>query len=152
MIWGIYECLVLAIGVSQATEIFQRRVMLQMSNVKPKPTQVHLDNILAALKHTFEEHMKYLDEILTCIKEAGLQVNVVKSAFAQWAVEYVGFCLKKEGYQPLVLQVQGILDMAPCRDHKDVKQFIRACNFIKKHNPRQAQIMLPLTTLAKKDI
>eukprot|EP00957_Ditylum_brightwellii_P007483 566237-Ditylum_brightwellii.AAC.1 len=59
-------------GVSPATDIFQRRVMSQMSDVKLKPPKVYLDDILAALKHTFEEHMEYLDKILTCIEEAGL--------------------------------------------------------------------------------
>eukprot|EP00957_Ditylum_brightwellii_P167007 12713910-Ditylum_brightwellii.AAC.1 len=60
-------------GVSPATDIFQRRVMLRMSNVKPKPQKVYLNDILAALKHTFKEHMKYLDKILTRIEEAGLK-------------------------------------------------------------------------------
>eukprot|EP00957_Ditylum_brightwellii_P014246 1072669-Ditylum_brightwellii.AAC.1 len=98
MIWGIYECLVLAMGVSPATDIFQRRVMSRMSDVKPKPPKVYLNDILTALKHTFKEHMEYLDEILTRVEEAGLQ---------------------KEGYHHLALQLQEILDVAPCRDRKD---------------------------------
>eukprot|EP00957_Ditylum_brightwellii_P067916 5156057-Ditylum_brightwellii.AAC.3 len=48
--------------------------------------------------------------------------------------------------------LQGILDVAPCWDHKDVRQFIGVCNFIKNHTPRLAQIMVLLTNLTKKEV
>jgi len=55
-----------------------------------------------------------------------------------------------EGYKPLESRVQGIIDMLPPRNKKEVCIFVGMINFIKNHIPRRAALMEPITRLTKK--
>jgi len=148
-IWGIYECLVLSMGTSPAADVFQGRVSNRLIDIKPRPPKTYIDDILAAREYNFEYHITYLHDIFTRLIEAGLQVNLVKSALCQKALEYVGFWVTTQGYKPLESRIQGILDMQPLKSKKDVRTFIGMINFIKNHIPKRAAILEPLTRLTK---
>ena len=89
-IFGTCECQVLAMGVSPAGEIFQRRMEFLLMKVNPRP-KIYFDDIMAAMWHEFEEHIQWIDEILTCFGEAGSQVNLPKSVLCQKALAWVSF-------------------------------------------------------------
>lgn len=151
-IWGIYEFQVLAMGSAPASDIFQRRVTNRLSSVRPVPPKVYIDDILVALLHTFKEHIQYLDEILTIIGEAGLQVNMKKLAFCQKELEFVGFWIMTNGYKPLQSRIQEIQDIRQPTNVKQVRIFIGMVNFIKNHIPRRAEVIQPLTELTKGNV
>ena len=56
-IWGIYECLILAMGTSPASHVFQRRVTYILSDVKPVLPKCYIDDILAALYITASKNI-----------------------------------------------------------------------------------------------
>ena len=58
----------------------------------------------------------------------------------------------RKGYRPLTSRIQGILDLKPLRNKKDVQAFVGMINFIKNHIPRRAQMLAPLTKLTRKDM
>ena len=151
-IWGMHECLVLWMGTSPASDVFQGRLQNILMSLEPRPPKVHIDDILAVFRHTFEEHLKYVDDIMTRLQEAGLQVNINKSALFQKELECLGFWLTTQGYKPLDSRVQGTLDMLPPRNIKEVRIFVGMVSFIKNHIHKRARIMEPITRLTKNEV
>ena len=121
--WGTHECLVSWMGTSPAGDTFQRRAHNRLMRTPPKPPKCCIEDRLAALDYKFEEHVACLDLMFTSLGNAGLQVSIDKSALFQWALEYVGLWVMREGYKPLESRTQGIMDMQPCRNKKDVRIF-----------------------------
>ena len=81
-IFGVYEALVLPMGVAPSSDIFQRKIVHLLSDVPPPP-KVYIDDLLAAAKHIFAEHLAWLGLIFQKLAESGLQVNIVKFFLCQ---------------------------------------------------------------------
>ena len=67
-----------------------------MQSNKPNP---YIDDIFHNKGHDFKSHLTILDEIFQRLKDAGIQVNLVKSTFCSKEVEFLGFLLKEMGFQ-----------------------------------------------------
>ncbi len=52
--------------------------------------QAYLDNLLCISRSSLEEHLEKLEEVLRCLCNAGLKVNVEKSTFCALEIEYLG--------------------------------------------------------------
>ena len=87
----------LVMGASLASDIFQRRVVNRVADVQPRSPNLYIDNILAALKHSFGEDIQCLDQIFERLGEAVIQININKSALCQKELEYVGFWVTTKG-------------------------------------------------------
>ena len=79
-IFGMCEPLVLAMGVAPASDAFQRRTSNLVIDAKPKPPKCYVDDILAAIDHTHDEHIACIDNVFAILEDAGLQINLKKSA------------------------------------------------------------------------
>ena len=62
-IFGIYECQVLWICISPASNIFQGHINFTLQDILSVLPKSYINNILAALKHSFDNHITYLDHI-----------------------------------------------------------------------------------------
>ena len=56
-------------GIKNATDIFQN-VMMELLGDLPY-IRVYLDDILITTKHTYEDHLTKLNEVLTRLEKAG---------------------------------------------------------------------------------
>ncbi len=101
MPFGAFECLTLPMGVMPASDLFQVRMVHIFAPMKSLRPFLYIDDVLHFKGTTFEEHLNILDEILRRIGKAGLQVSTEKSRFCQECVEYLGFLLKRTGYEPV---------------------------------------------------
>eukprot|EP00957_Ditylum_brightwellii_P081929 6230930-Ditylum_brightwellii.AAC.1 len=63
-------------GTPLSSDIFQRRVTNRVADVKLRPPKVYINDVLAAAQHSFDKHLRMLDEIFTRFEEAGLQANI----------------------------------------------------------------------------
>ena len=66
-IFGMHECQVLWMGVSPALDTFQGRIDFTSQDVLSKPSKTYFNDILAALKDAFEDHMQDLDNMFTAL-------------------------------------------------------------------------------------
>ena len=96
-------------GASPVSEIFQRQVFQRLADVVLKLPKVYIEDILTTHKHTFEDHIIYIDHILKRLKDTGLQINLNKSAICQTELDYFGFWVITKGYKLLVSRIQGIM-------------------------------------------
>ena len=145
MPFGFFECLVLPMGVTPATDIFQARmvsVFASMGENRPSP---YIDDILLTKGATFEEHLNLLEICLRLLMEAGMQVNAKKSNFCQKSLEFLGCELTPTGYKPLQSRVDAIMRIKPPTNISQVRGFLGVVNFIKDHLPARAAILEPIT-------
>jgi hypothetical protein len=152
MSYGFYECTKLPMGVMPATDIFQSRMVSVFADMGPDKPVHFIDNILISAGKTFKEHLALLEETLTCLENAGFQVNTDKSKFFSKALTFLGFVLTPERYQPAPKHVKAILAILAPMNIKDMIHFLGVCNFIKHHIPGQAALMKSITRLTKKEV
>ena len=67
------------------------------------------------------------------------------------SVNYLGFTITREGIRPQTTKVQGILNMAPPKNQKDIRRFVGMVNFYRDLYPRRADTLTPLTDLCGKN-
>jgi hypothetical protein len=104
-------------GVMQATNIFQSRMVSVFADMGPDKPVPYINNILISAGKTFEEHLTLLEETLTRLGNAGFQVNAEKSEFFSKGPKFLGFVLTPEGYQPTPKRAKAILAiLAPSVD------------------------------------
>ena len=58
----------------------------------------YLDDIIV-VSDTFEEHIKWLEHVLTRIKDAGLIINREKSEFCGSEVKFLGVLVNRDGFK-----------------------------------------------------
>jgi hypothetical protein len=55
--------------------------------------RAYLDDLLCISRSTLEDHLKKLEEIPRCLRDASLKVNTEKSTFCAPEKEYLGYKL-----------------------------------------------------------
>ena len=99
---GLFRYNRLPFGVSLAPAIFQRTIEGILRGVPG--VCVYLDDILI----TGTDHLKNLEAVLTCLREAGMRLKRKKCAFMLERVEYLGHQISAEGLQPTKEKVRAI--------------------------------------------
>jgi hypothetical protein len=60
------------------------------------------DLLILSTEKEFEKHLDKLELVLTRLQEASLQINAVKSFFAQTNLEYLGYSISREGLEAIL--------------------------------------------------
>ena len=92
---GLYEFNIMPFGLCNAPATFQRLMSLVLSGFQWSSCLVYLDDMIVMGK-TFEEHLKNLDLVFSCIREAGLKIKLEKCSL-----------LKEKSLLPRPHRVQG---------------------------------------------
>jgi hypothetical protein len=132
--WGLYQYNALPMGIKPATDIFQERMSSLFYDLRQIVVYLHL-----------------LHKVLRRLLNAGFQVNPEKCRWFAHQVQYLGFNISREGISPQKEKIQGILNMAPPKNQKEVRRFVGLVNFYRDLYPRRAEILAPLTTLFGKN-
>ena len=116
-------------------DIYQGRTSSLFTNMQPNDPKTYLDDILHMKGSTFHKHLAILDEILTRLKKAGMQVNAEKCSFCVFELEFVGYLFTQTGFKPLTKHIKAKLKMALPKTVKQVLTFNGTINFITNHIP-----------------
>jgi len=138
-------------GLSTAPTTFQRTMNVVLSSVLGRHTLAYLDDVVVASK-TFESHLNNLAETLALLDEAGMKLNLAKCLFAKHQIEFLGFVVSPDGVLPNPIKVQVINDMKRPRSVREVRRFLGACGFFRRHVQGFASVARPLTQLTKKGV
>jgi hypothetical protein len=104
--WGKYEYLRLPMGLCNSPDIFQEKINKLMDGLEF--IRAYLDDVLIPTKNSFKEHLNQLEQVLTRLQTAGLEVNAVKSKICQDKLEYLGYVITQQGIQPNMKKVEAI--------------------------------------------
>jgi hypothetical protein len=94
-------------GTSGLSDFFQEKVTSLMQSLEFVRT--YLDNLLIILSGTYDNHLKKLEKVLTCLQLAGLCIDVNKSSFALHKIDYLGNILTRDRIKPQLQKVSTTL-------------------------------------------
>jgi len=97
---------------------------------------------------SFNEHLQHLQETLALLNDAGMKLNLAKCELAKHQVFIVG----PEDVRPNPDKTAAIADMKRPRSVQDVRRFVGACGFFRRHIQGFAAMAKPLTALTKKGV
>ena len=86
--------------------------------------RVYLDDLLTITKGTYKDHLTKLHNVLICLRDANLCVNINKSLFAKDEVEYLGYALNRKGIKPIDEKVSVILALKSPLNVRELRRFL----------------------------
>ena len=151
---GLYEWLVMPMGLRNSPAIHQRRVTAALREHIGKICHVYLDDIVI-WSETVTEHLKHTDIIMKALREARLYCNCNKCKFFQTEIDFLGHHVSENGIEASSAKIDKILQWPKPKNSTDVRAFLGLVRYISDFLPKLADhtvILTPLTTKeARKD-
>ena len=161
----VFKWKVMPFGLSNAPATFQELMNQVLSRTKRKASvqellkrgaviEAYIDDVLLGTD-TVEDHPKLVDEFLRTCQECNTRVKLEKCEFLKENLEYLGFEVGWRWWRPVEEKVAPILKATIRNDKtkgvKDIRSFLGACNFYRRHLPNFTYSSHLLTDLTKKD-
>ena len=112
---------------------------------------IYLDDILIYLNN-MSEHHRHVEEVLKCLRKAGLYAKAEKCKFHSESVEYLEYILSPSGLTMSNNKVKIIQDWLEPKKVKDIQSFLGFANFYHWFIFNYLDIVILLTHLTQKDI
>ena len=149
--FGSYEWLVTPFGLAGAPAAFQRWVNQILGNLLGVTCAAYLDDIIIFSEGDLGDHWNKVNQILTLLKDAGLQLDPAKCAFAAKEIKYLGYVINvQEGIKMDPKKIEAITSWEPPKNIKEVRSFLGFANFYRGFIRDFASISDPLHALTKK--
>ena len=97
--WGLYEWLVMPMGIKNAPSIHQRRVTAALRPYIGKICHVYLDDIVI-WSQNIDEHIKNVRLILQALEDAKLYCNPKKTKLFCTEIHFLGHRISAKGIEP----------------------------------------------------
>src|SRR5215471_5792617 len=149
--YGIYEFKVMPFGLCNAPATFQRTMDKVLGDIKDKFVMVYLDDVII-YSNTFEEHLKYVEEVLKRIRIAGLRLKAEKCKFAAQELQFLGHIVGKEGVNPDPEKVDKIVNYPVPKNIRELRGVLGLFSYYRRFIKDFAKKAEPLYSLLKKDI
>ena len=152
-------------GVANAPALFQElmnkilyilrcRPLVQELVSRGAGMEAHIDDVSLGT-NTQEDHILLLQEFFTVCQENHLRIKLEKCEFMLEEMEYLGYDIRYGWWKPAASKMQPLQDMQIRDDAKkglqDVRSFIGACNFYRRHILNFTYSSSPVTDLIKKN-
>ena len=136
-------------GISIAADIFQRQTSLLFLDLNY--VLVYIDDLLVYTKGSFEDHLSKLSVVLNRLYEANFKVNIDKCHFATKQVDYLGYKLTPNGFQPQEAKVRAIMALRAPTSVKEVRRVLGFLNFYKDFIAQRSETLNPIVQLTRRN-
>ena len=143
---GLFTYTRLPFGIASAPGIFQRVIESLLQGIEG--VIVYLDDILVT-GITEEAHLRALEEVLSRLEWAGLQVK--RNKFMKSSVTYLGHMIDVKDLHTLDEQVRAIVDAPAPNLASKLKSCLGMLSYYSKFLPNLSSILHPLYRLLKKN-
>ena len=109
----------------------------------------YLDDVIV-VSETFEDHLKWLKEVLDRLAAAGLSINPDKCLFFRSEIKYFGFLINNEGVKVDPRKLAPILDLLAPKNTLKIRSFLGSAGWYRRFIPNFATVAEPLFQLLKK--
>ena len=152
--FGRYRWLRLPLGISVASEEFQRRLHENLTGLKG--IAVIADDILVyGTGETTEEatmdHDNNLRELFSRARACGLRLNLDKMKLRQTSISYMGHMITSEGLKPDPSKIEALKKMPPPTDVKGVQRLLGMATYLAKFVPQFSEMTSSIRTLLDKN-
>ena len=147
--YGHFEWLVMPFGLTNAPATFSRWINKILGDLLDRCVVAYLDDILI-YSPTDEQHVRDVEEVLSCLDQAGAILNLEKSHFHKTKVEFLGHNVDSEGITPNTSYVDAISKWPKIQDKSDLATFCGMINYFKAWISDYTDIIQPLNELRKK--
>ena len=148
---GSFEWSVMPFNLTNAPVAFQQFINDIFSDLLDVCVVIYLDDILIYLNN-MSEHHRHVEEVLKCLRKAGLYAKAEKCKFHSESVEYLGYILSPSGLTMSDDKIKIIQDWPEPKKVKDIQSFLGFANFYCWFIFNYLDIVIPLTCLTWKDI
>lgn len=148
--FGLFEWLIMPMGLRNAPSIHQRRVALALRDLLGKFCHIYIDNIIMWL-NDIEEHNRHLCLVMTALQEAWLFMNPDKCEIFKLSVDFVGHHISAAGIEANSGKVDKILNWPVPKSVQDMRVFLGLMRYISSYLPQLAEHTQILTPLTKKE-
>ena len=139
--------------MNQFLYILRRRPLVQELISRGVEMEAHIDDVSLGT-NTQEDHVLLLREFFIVCQENHLRIKLEKCEFMKEEMEHLGFDVGYGWWKPAASKMQPLQDMQIRNDPKnglhDVRSFVGACNFYRRHIHNFTYSSAPLTDLIKK--
>ena len=134
----------LPMGISSASEYFQKKMSLLLENILGVVCQT--DDCLIS-GETLEQHDERLMQVSGRLESAGITLNESKCVFAQRSLTFLGHLIDEEGLRPCPEKCRAITEMAAPQNTSDIRRFLGMVNQLVKFSKAIAEKSKPLREL-----
>ncbi|UYV77740.1 hypothetical protein LAZ67_15002095 [Cordylochernes scorpioides] len=128
---GLYEFQVMPFGLCNAPATFERMIDSVLGSLKWNMCLCYLDDIVVYAP-TFEEHLRHLQLVLSCIQKAGLSLNHKKCLFGSRRIKILGHLVDANGIHPDPDKVEAVSKFPRPRNISELKSFLGLCSYYRR--------------------
>jgi hypothetical protein len=148
---GLFEPVVMPFGLRNVPAVFQHMMNTQFTDlIATGMVQVYIDDILIATVDDPTVHRPIVCKVLDRLQEMDMYLKPSKCYFEVHKIEFLGMILENGMVTMDMVKVAGVAKWKEPKNVRDVRKFLRFCNFYCRFIRGFSQIMKPLNNLLKK--
>ena len=147
--WGLYEWLVMPMGVRNAPAVHQQCMVSALQHLIGMICHFYLDDIII-WSPTLEEHMQNVHTVLQALREATLFCSLKKTQLFCTEVLFLGHKVSAQGIDADPDKVSWILDWPVPHSVNEMCSFLGLVRYIADHIPNLVEHTLILNALTTK--
>jgi hypothetical protein len=148
---GLYEMLVMPMGLCNSPSTFQRLMRLVITSDMDRFALVYLDDILV-FSSSAEDHLRHVEEVLKRLRLNQLFVKRSKCEFGAKKIKFVGHIIEDGKRKIDPDRIVDIRQIPTPRTASEIRSFMGAINFVRDHLPKASEISAPLLELVRKGV
>jgi len=143
---GLYEWLVMPMGLKNAPSIHQRRVTTALRHLIGKICHIFLDDIVI-WSRSLNEHEKHLRQVFKVLQAAGLYINPKKCHFFCTEIHFLGHKVSRKGIEADEGKADRILRWPQPTNTHEARSFLGLVRYVANFLPDLAEHTEVLTEL-----
>ncbi|SGY12993.1 BQ5605_C011g06674 [Microbotryum silenes-dioicae] len=148
--WGLFEWVVMPMGLSNAPATHQRRVNKALSSLIGKSCFAYLDDI-TIFSDTMEDHQTHVKEVLEALRRADLYCSPKKTELFRTSCDFLGHVISRNRIVADQSKVERIVGWPRPRTVTELRGFLGLVQYLRKFINGLAQHTKPLADLTSKN-